>query len=110
MRALLAILLAILLGVGSGMAAELTSQQLAAKAQDSLVFIATKYFDANTNQTKAAGSGTGFVITTSGLVLTAYHVVKDWNAQSDDDKANNTLRVRLGSSHGDEVDAQIVGV
>jgi hypothetical protein len=110
MRALLAVLLGVLMGAGSVDAAELTSQQLAAKAQDSLVFIATKYFDENTSQTKAAGSGTGFVITASGLVLTAYHVVKDWNAQSDEDKTNNPLRVRLGSSHGDEVDAQIVGV
>lgn len=110
MRALLAVLLGVLMGAGSVSAAELTSQQLAAKAQDSLVFIATKYFDENTSQTKAAGSGTGFVITASGLVLTAYHVVKDWNAQGDEDKANNPLRVRLGSSHGDEVDAQIVGI
>ena len=110
MRALLAVLLGALMGVGSACAAELTSQQLAAKAQDSLVFIATRYFDENTSQTKAAGSGSGVVITASGLVLTAYHVVKDWNAQSDEDKANNPLRVRLGSSHGDEVDAQIVGV
>ena len=110
MRALLAVLLGVLMGAGSVSAAELTSQQLAAKAQDSLVFIATKYFDENTNQTKAAGSGTGFVITAGGLVLTAYHVVKDWNGQSDEDKANNPLRVRLGSSHGDEVDAQIVGI
>ena len=110
MRAILAVVLSLLLGAGSGAAAELTSQQLAARAQDSLVFIATRYFDENTSQTKAAGSGTGFVITASGLVLTAYHVVKDWNGQSEDDKASNPLRVRLGSSHGDEVDAQIVGI
>src|SRR3569623_277419 len=110
MRALLVVLLGVLMGAGSVSAAELTSQQLAAKAQDSLVFIATKYFDENTNQTKAAGAGTGVVITAGGLVLTAYHVVKDWNGQSDEDKANNPLRVRLGSSHGDEVDAQIVDI
>jgi hypothetical protein len=110
MRACAAILFSILLSAGGTTGAELTSQQLAAQAQDSLVFIATRYFDENTSQTKAAGSGSGVVITSNGLVLTAYHVVKEWNAQSDDDKLNNPLRIRLGSSHGDEVDAQIVGV
>jgi len=110
MRFIPAVLLCVLLHMGSALGAELTSQQLAAKAQDALVFIATRYFDENTGQTKAAGSGSGFVITADGLVLTAYHVVKDWNAQSDEDKQNNPLRIRLGSSHGDEVDAQIVGI
>jgi S1-C subfamily serine protease len=75
MRAFAAILFSILLSAGGTTGAELTSQQLAAQAQDSLVFIATRYFDENTSQTKAAGSGSGVIITSNGLVLTAYHVV-----------------------------------
>lgn len=110
MRAVLAIALGLLVLAPHGAVAEPTMEELTAGAEDSLVFIATRYFDPNTGQTKPAGVGSGFVITAGGLVLTAYHVIRDWYLQNDDDKLANPLRVRLGSSHGDEVDAGVVGV
>ena len=60
------------------------------------------YFDVTDPSTgaKTAVQGTGFVVSRLGYVLTASHLLRDWNRQSKPDKEQNPIRASLGDKPG----------
>ncbi len=60
------------------------------------------YFDVTDPATGAKSSvhGTGFVISRLGYILTASHLLRDWNRQTQAEKNNNPIRASLGDRPG----------
>jgi len=81
-------------------AAAMSLEDLSPVALASTVYVDASYTDANTGMLKAV-TGSGVVVSESGDVLTAYHVLKDWLAQTDEQKQSHPITVRIGSKFGD---------
>ena len=73
------------------------SNDLDAKASKTTVYVNVIYYDQKTSTTKTATSGTGVLISGHGDVITAYHVIKDWLSQDDDNQKKNPIMVMTGS-------------
>ena len=69
------------------------------QVQQSTVYI---FFDVTDPATgaKATIQGTGFVVSRLGYVLTASHLLRDWNRQSQSEKEKNPIRGTLGDKPG----------
>ena len=74
-------------------------QHLTTRVSESVVYISIKYYDKNTQQLQQGDIGTGVIISASGDVLTAKHVLKDWMEQSSEDKASHPLFGKIGTKY-----------
>lgn len=68
---------------------------LTASAQKTVVFISSSYYDPATDSVKPGEEGTGVIVSSAGDFLTDNHVIKDWLAQSDENKKRHPLRVSI---------------
>jgi hypothetical protein len=73
------------------------SNDLDAIASKTTVYVNVNYYDPKTSTTKTATNGTGFLISEHGDVVTAYHVIKDWFSQDEDNQKKNPITVMIGS-------------
>jgi hypothetical protein len=75
------------------------TSRISAEAQKSIVYI---YFDVTDPATgaKATVQGTGVVVSASGYVLTASHLFRNWQKQTEVDKRNNPIRASLKDKPG----------
>ncbi|OWV61411.1 hypothetical protein ATY75_13325 [Rhizobium sp. N122] len=84
------------------------SEELAEIAKETAVYIQASYLDPNTQDVKPGEVGTGFIISKNGYVLTAYHVIKDWELQSPEQKQAHPLVAAIGSKFSSQVNIDFV--
>ncbi|TGQ74467.1 serine protease [Mesorhizobium sp. M00.F.Ca.ET.186.01.1.1] len=81
-----------------GIAQAKTLVELSATAKKTTVFLTVEYVDHLTNTVKRQ-TGSGVIISENGDVLTASHVVKVWQAQTDEEKQDHRIVGRIGDIH-----------
>jgi len=69
------------------------------------VKISAPYKDAN--KAFQTETGSGVLITESGDILTARHVIEGWTKLNDDERVSHPLIVKIGSIYGTEVPAEV---
>ena len=77
--------------------AEEPRTEIAARDRASIVFIASEYFDKNTNMTQPGPTGSGFIVSDEGYVLTATHLIQDWLGQTEEDRKKFRLVGKIGT-------------
>ncbi|MEF2549450.1 serine protease [Aurantimonas sp. E1-2-R+4] len=87
--------------------AALTLAEIGEEARPSTVHIS---YDATDPETGAVSvvNGSGFVVSSSGYVMTAYHVLEPWMAQPEAQRLQRSIMVRLGSIHNESLTAELV--
>ncbi|TBG15990.1 S1C family serine protease [Rhizobium leguminosarum] len=87
---------------------EKSAEEIAALAKETAVYIKASYIDPNTQDVKPGEVGTGFLVSADGLVLTAYHVIKDWELQSKEQQEDHPLVATIGSKFSAQVNIEFI--
>ncbi|MGY5777271.1 S1 family peptidase [Rhizobium sp. LEGMi135b] len=88
-------------------AASLT--EIVSRDRFSVAYITGDYFDDKTNTVQHGSTGTGFIVSGNGYIITATHVIKDWLNQSDDNRKKFPLFGKIGSKNSSEkIELQVI--
>ncbi|MEE7493415.1 trypsin-like peptidase domain-containing protein [Methylobacterium oryzae] len=109
MRRFLVAIVCVAILVGTNARAELDSVSLSALARKSIVFLSYDVTNDKTGEIESH-SATGFLVSSHGLVLTAAHVVREWQGQNEAELGKHPMSGRMHSiSDGKVVPLEPVG-
>jgi len=82
--------------------AETSLSSIAERDRNAILFISSEYQDAKTGIIQQGPTGTAFIVSENGYVLTATHLIKDWLGQTEEDKLKYPLYAQIASRNASE--------